>query len=480
MVTYLGIDIGTSSVKTILVSETQTILAEAHSALEVSRPHPGWSEQNPEDWWVATQASLDQLAASNPAEMHDVAGIGLSGHMHGATLLGADDQVLRPCILWNDGRSFAECDALEGRADFRGIGGNVVMPGFTAPKLEWVRRHEPDIFSQVAKVLLPKDYVRLQLTGDHASDMSDSAGTLWMDVAGRCWSEPLLAATGLTEEQMPKLYEGSAPTGVLKRDLAARWGIANPPVLAGGGGDNAASACGVGAVRPGGGFLSLGTSGVLFVSTPKYAPNTDNAVHAFCHAVPETWHQMGVILSATDSLNWLSRMTGKTPAELTAAAAQPSESDVTFLPYLSGERTPHNNANARGAFAGLSQSTEIGDLARAVMEGVGFAFADCLDALKSAGTECSEVFAIGGGAGSANWVQMIADITGLTLNIPEKGDFGAAFGAARLGMCAAGADPLATCTPPKTETRFEPNASETARYADRLARFRSLYPALNT
>ena len=480
MATYLGIDIGTSSVKSILVSENQNILAEAHSPLTVSRPHPIWSEQDPRDWWTATQATLDQLAASNPTEMQGVAGIGLSGHMHGATLLGADDQVLRPCILWNDGRSAAECAALEARADFRGIGGNVVMPGFTAPKLEWVRNHEPDIFAQVAKVLLPKDYVRLLLTGEYASEMSDAAGTLWMDVAGRRWSEPLLAATGLSEDQMPKLFEGSASTGTLKPELAARWGISNAPVVAGGGGDNAASACGVGAVKPGGGFLSLGTSGVLFVSTPNYAPNTDNAVHAFCHAIPDTWHQMGVILSATDSLNWLARITGKTPAELSKAAAGPSDSAVTFLPYLSGERTPHNNANARGALAGLSQSTEVGDLARAVMEGVGFAFADCLDALKSAGTQCSEVFAIGGGASSDNWVQMIADITGLTLNIPEKGDFGAAFGAARLGMCAAGADPITTCSPPKTERSFTPNPAETARYAERLARFREIYPALNS
>ncbi len=479
MATFIGIDIGTSGVKSLLIDETQRPIAEAHAPLDVSRPHPGWSEQDPAHWWAAVQATLDELAAGHATEMAGVAGIGLSGQMHGATLLGADDAVLRPCILWNDGRSAAECEALEGRADFRGIGGNIVMPGFTAPKLEWVRTHEPDVFERVAKVLLPKDYIRLLLTGDYASDMSDSAGTLWMDVAARRWSPALLEATGLTEGQMPALVEGSAASGALKPDLAARWGMSAPPVVAGGGGDNAASACGVGAIRPGAGFLSLGTSGVLFVSTDRFAPNTDNAVHAFCHAVPDTWHQMGVILSATDSLNWLSRMTGKTPAELSAAAATPSESDVAFLPYLSGERTPHNNAAARGAFAGLSQSTEVGDLARAVMEGVGFAFADCLDALKAAGTECDEVFAIGGGANSAYWVQMIADITGLTLAIPEKGDFGAAFGAARLGMCAAGADPAATCTPPATERSFAPDRGKAEAYAERLARFRALYPALH-
>lgn len=477
---YIGIDIGTSGVKSILMDTEQNILAEAHAPLDVTRPQPIWSEQDPETWISAVGATLDQLAADHPTYMGAVSGIGLSGHMHGATLLGADDKPLRPCILWNDGRSAVECEELEARADYRGIGGNVVMPGFTAPKLEWVRNHEPEIFAATRKVLLPKDYVRLYLTGGHASEMSDSAGTLWLDVKARRWSPALLEAGGLDESHMPTLVEGSQSSGNLRKELTQRWGISNTVTVAGGGGDNAASACGVGAVKPGAGFLSLGTSGVLFVSTPGFAPNTDQAVHAFCHALPDTWHQMGVILSATDSLNWLARITGKSPEELSAAAGEINQTPVTFLPYLSGERTPHNNANARGAFDGLSQSSEIADLARAVLEGVAFALADNLAALQSAGTQVDTVFAIGGGANSALWLQIMTDVTGLTLSVPEKGDFGAAFGAARLALCAAeNADPLEICAKPETETEVAPQAAKREYYQDRLTRFRELYPALN-
>ena len=477
--TWLGIDLGTSGVKTLMMDSAQTVVASAHAALSVSRPHPGWSEQAPEDWWAATQATLDELAKTHPDLMAQVRGIGLSGQMHGATLLDASDKVLRPCILWNDGRSSAECDLLDGRADFRGIGGNLVMPGFTAPKLEWVRRHEPEVFDRVAKVLLPKDYVRLCLTGEHISEMSDSAGTLWLDVAGRAWSAELLAATGLDPSHMPTLVEGSEVAGRLRPELAERWGITTPPVLAGGGGDNAASAAGVGAVKPGTGFASLGTSGVLFVATDGFRPNTEQAVHAFCHAVPDVWHQMGVILSATDTLNWLARMTGRDPAALTAdvdptcAPAEP----VTFLPYLSGERTPHNNAAARGALIGMSQATEIADLARAAMEGVAYAFVDSLDALKAAGSEVETVYAIGGGARSTAWVQMIADATGLPLHLPTDGDFGGAFGAARLGYCASeNAEPLDVLSPAPIESTISPNPGMASYHADNVARYRALYP----
>ncbi len=480
MANYLGLDIGTSGVKAVLIGEDQAPLSEAHAALEVSRPHAGWSEQDPDDWWRAVESALDQLAAAEPAAVAAVAAIGLSGQMHGATLLGADDRPLRPAILWNDGRSGAECRALEERADFRGIGGNIVMPGFTAPKLEWVRSHEPDIFAATARVLLPKDYVRLKLTGDYISDMSDSAGTLWLDVAARAWSPALLAATGLDEAQMPALVEGSAPGGTLRPELARRWGMTGAPVVAGGGGDNAASACGVGAIAPGSGFLSLGTSGVLFVSTPAFMPNTANAVHAFCHAVPGTWHQMGVILSATDSLNWLARITGKSPAALAEAAADASTDGVFFLPYLSGERTPHNNPDARGAFTGLAQVSDLGALARAVLEGVAFAFADCLTALREAGTEVERVFAIGGGANSDLWLQIMADVTGLVLDLPEKGDFGGAFGAARLAIAAAtGAEPTDVCTAPRVERSFVPDQGAHARYREALEHYRALYPALH-
>lgn len=481
---YLGIDIGTSGVKAVLMDEADAILASASSSLTVSRPHPGWSEQDPHAWWEAVVAALDELARSHPSEMSAVTGLGLSGQMHGATLLDAAHQVLRPAILWNDGRSEAECGALDARADFRGIGGNLVMPGFTAPKLEWVARHEPDIFAKTALVLLPKDYVRLRLTGAAVSDMSDAAGTLWLDVARRDWSDELLAATGLSRANMPTLAEGTDATGTILPELAARWGFARPPVVAGGAGDNAASACGIGAVRPGEAFLSLGTSGVLFVATDRFRPNTAGAVHAFCHALPDTWHQMGVILSATDSLNWLARISGCDVATLEREAAtrrqQPRDGQpVLFLPYLSGERTPHNDASARGSFVGLSQAHDRADLALAVLEGVAYAFRDCLDVLSAAGTRVERATAIGGGARSHDWLEILASVLGIEIAVPGNGDFGAAFGAARLGRAAAtgacGADRFA---PPPTAFSIGPDGALRSFHEEGLARYRALYPAL--
>lgn len=475
---WLGIDLGTSGVKALLMNAGQETVALSQAELEVSRPKPGWSEQDPGHWWDATKAALDDLTGTYREEVAQVRGIGLSGQMHGATLLDAGDRVLRPCILWNDGRSEAECATLDARADFSGIGGNLVMPGFTAPKLEWVRIHEPDVFERVAKVLLPKDYVRLCLAGEHLSDMSDSAGTLWMDVGGRRWSSELLDATGLSENHMPGLVEGSEPAGRLRPELADRWGMAVPPVIAGGGGDNAASAAGVGAVAPGTGFVSLGTSGVLFVATDGFAPNVNAAVHAFCHAVPGTWHQMGVILSATDTLNWLGRVTGRHPADLVAGIdpARPAGEPLTLLPYLSGERTPHNDAGARGVLAGMSQATDVDDLARAAMEGVAYAIVDCVEALRSAGTVPDLVHAIGGGARSRSWVQMIANASGMPLSTPKIGDSGAAFGAARLGMAASeGGDPQDVCAPASIECTIEPDPGMANYHADNLARYRALY-----
>ena len=371
---YLGIDIGTSSVKAVLMDRDQHILGSRSAGLEVSRPHPGWSEQDPESWWTACLAVLDGLAADFPREMAAVKGIGLSGHMHGATLLGASDEVLRPCILWNDGRSAAEAAEISGPSER--ITGNIAMPGFTAPKLLWVKRHEPEVFAKVKTVLLPKDYVRLRLTGDKASEMSDSAGTLWLDTAKRAWSDEMLALTDLDRSAMPELFEGSEATGTLRPELAERWGMSGRVVLAGGGGDNAASGCGVGAVAPGTGFISIGTSGVVFVTADQYRANPEGAVHAFCHAVPGTWHQMGVALSAAGSLEWLSHVMEEDPGKLVAPLGDmpAGPSPVRFLPYLSGERTPHNDVAIRGAFAGLDSGTSRTDMTQAVLEGVAFSF----------------------------------------------------------------------------------------------------------
>lgn len=478
---FVGIDIGTTSVKSVLMAEDGTLHASASFPVALSRPRAGWSEQDPEHWWTAVCDTLDALAAAEPRLMAAVTGIGLSGHMHGATLLGEDDAVLRPAILWNDGRAAAECAEIEAACpEVRAISGNIVMPGFTAPKLAWVRRHEPEIFARIRKVLLPKDYVRLRLTGTYASDMSDAAGTCWLDVGARRWSDRLLAATGLDRGQMPELFEGTEATGRLREPLRARFGMDRAPVVAGGAGDNAASACGIGAVTPGSAFLSLGTSGVLFVSNARFSPNTAGAVHTFCHALPGTWHQMGVILSATDSLNWFSRLVGTPAPDLTAALGErvAKPSPALFMPYLSGERTPHNDAGARGGFLGLDQTSSRQDLTQAVLEGVAFAFRDCLRVLQDAGTEVERAFAVGGGANSPVWLSIMASVLDRPLDVSAAADVGAAYGAARLGQAAAteARDPAALMPPPAVLRTVAPDPALAAAYAERYARYRALYP----
>ncbi|MGY9045741.1 MAG: xylulokinase, partial [Rhodobacterales bacterium] len=340
---YIGLDLGTSSLKGIVMDESQAIIAEASSALTVQRLHDSWSEQDPASWLTAADAVMTALASQ--VSLDGVAGIGLSGHMHGATLLGADDAVLRPCILWNDTRSAKQAAALDADPQFRALTGNIVFPGFTAPKLVWVQENEPETFAKVAKVLLPKDYLRLWLAGDHVAEMSDAAGTSWLDTGARDWSDDLLAATQLSRDHMPRLVEGSEVSGTLRDELAAKWGLPKGIVIAGGGGDNAASAVGVGVVKPGEAFVSLGTSGVLFASSAAYQPEAASAVHTFCHALPETWHQMGVILAAADAMNWFAGTVGQKSDALTGALGDLQAPGRTlFLPYLGGERTPHNNA----------------------------------------------------------------------------------------------------------------------------------------
>ncbi|HWK13136.1 MAG TPA: xylulokinase [Rhizobiaceae bacterium] len=477
---YLGLDLGTSGMKALL-SDGKHVVASATVPLSVQRPHAGWSEQDPESWLAATDQAMDRLRRDHAAKVAVIRGIGLSGQMHGATLLDMAGKVLRPCILWNDTRSAAEAAELDDDPRFRAITGNIVFPGFTAPKLAWLRGHEPDIYRRVAKVLLPKDYLRYRLTGAFFSDMSDAAGTAWLDTANRRWSPELLGMTGLGEEHMPALVEGTAPTAPLRRDVASRWGIDGTPIVAGGAGDNAASACGVGTVEPGSAFVSLGTSGVLFAANDSYRPNAASAVHTFCHALPATWHQMGVILSATDSLNWLAGITGQDAGALTAALGErpAGPGKLAFLPYLSGERTPHNDAAIRGAFAGLDHASGREALTQAVLEGVAFALRDNLEALRAAGTTLARVTAVGGGARSHYWLATIANVLGIAVDIPADGDFGAAFGAARLGLIAAeSADPHAICTPPATALTIEPDATLMPAYDEAWQHWRRLYPAV--
>ncbi len=484
MASYLGLDIGTSSVKALLVDGAQRVLAIGTAPLEVSRPHPLWSEQDPEHWWQATLAAVAEVRAAAPAAWRDLAGIGLSGQMHGATLLDKTGRVLRPAILWNDGRSGAECAELHRLLpDLTTRAGNIAMPGFTAPKLLWVRHHEPDVFAATAKVLLPKDYVRYRLTGAYVSDMSDAAGTLWLNVAARAWDDALLAATGLNRSHMPDLVEGSERSAGLSADLASAWGVGQVPV-AGGGGDNAASAVGIGAVRAGEGFLSLGTSGVVFAVADRYASAPERTLHAFCHAVPGRWHGMSVILSAAAALSWIAEIVGQDDigallGRVEAWATPENRKNApVFLPYLSGERTPHNDPEANGVFAGLRAGHGQEAMVYAVLEGVAFALADGLDVLNAAGAPLTSCFLVGGGARSRFWGQMLADVLGVPLSLPEGAETGAALGAARLGILAAGGgDEASVCFAPPVQTVFTPNAAAGAAYAPRLARYRALYPA---
>lgn len=479
---YLGLDIGTSGVKAILIDAKQRIIASTTAPLKVSRPKPGWSEQAPEDWWKACGVAVRAIAKQRPKAIAAVEGIGLSGQQHGATLLDKADKVLRPAILWNDARSFAECRDIEEREPrARKIAGNIPLAGFTAPKLVWVKKNEPRVFDKVAKVLLPKDYVRLRMTGEHASDMSDSSGTFWLDIAKRAWSDELLAATDMSRDQMPKLYEGTEATGRLTAQVAKAWGMPKRPVVAGGGGDNPASACGIGAVKPGEAFVSLGTSGVLFVSNERFMPNAARAVHAFCHAVPGAWHQMGVILSATASLEWLAGLL-KTPApKLTSSLGKTlsGPSPALFLPYLSGERTPVADAQIRGLVMGIGHETDAKILTHAVLDGVAFAFRDSLEALKAAGTDIGRVMAVGGGTRSELWLKIIATALNLPVDVPADGDFGGAFGAARLGLIAAtGADFTEVCTAPRIARSIKPEAKARDAYEKAYDRYVEIYPAI--
>ena len=475
---FLGIDIGTSGVKAAIVADDGVLLAQASAPLGVSRPHDLWSEQEPADWWSATDAAVQGLPSDLRA---GVQGIGLAGQMHGATLLGANDRPLRPAILWNDGRSFAECAEIEATEPLsREITGNLAMPGFTAPKLAWVRHHEPEIFAQVHKVLLPKDYVRLCMTGDHASDVSDSAGTLWLDVALRDWSDAMLAATGLVRSQMPRLYEGSEATGSLSAEVAASWGMGRVPVAAGAG-DNAGGAAGVGVVSDGDALLSLGTSGVIFVATKQFRPNPGRAVHAFCHCLPDMWHQMSVHLSAASCVDWAAGVTGLDVQGFFAAAeaAGPAAGPELFLPYLSGERTPHNDPHVRGAFLGLGNETDAGRLAAAVLEGVAFAHAEGLAALREAGTRLEELAVIGGGARSRYWGTILAASLDARLVYLDGAEVGPALGAAKLAQLAVtGRSATEVCTRPPVAHVVEPDPALADRLAPKLDRFRRAYAAI--
>lgn len=480
---YLGIDLGTTDLKAALMEETGRIVACKSVGLQVSRSLPHWVEQYPEQWWQAVLNAVNQLKLSHPTELSAVRAIGLSGQMHGATLLDCEDRPLRPAILWNDTRSDAQCRELSARAPaMETIAGNRVMPGFTAPKLLWVQQNEPDIFRKTAHILLPKDYLRLRLTGEKISEMSDASGTLWLDVAARRWSDDLLTATGLTAAQMPRLVEGSEVAGNLRPDIARCWGIRHKVALAGGAGDNAASAIGVGAISPGNGFVSLGTSGVIFVVNDRFSPNPSSAIHAFCHAIPELWHQMSVMLSAASCLRWVAGASGAKDEsalleEVGSSAPEAFSNAPIFLPYLSGERTPHNDAHAQGVLFGLTHQTSRAALGYAVLEGVAFGLADGLAALASAGTKPKALSLVGGGARSRYWAQLISNVLDVPILTHSGGETGAAIGAARLAQIADGSGIAEVCDKPPTLSFHEPQPEVTQFLRSRLQRFRAIYAA---
>ena len=473
---YLGLDIGTSGVKALLIDGDQRVVGSALADLTVERPHPGWSEQDPQSWIDATKDAL--IALGQQHDLSAVKGIGVSGQMHGATLLDERDQVLRPCILWNDTRSHVEAAEMDSDPDFRQVSGNIVFPGFTAPKLRWVKNNESDVFKKTAKILLPKDFVRLWLTGNHVSDVSDAAGTSWLDTGTRSWSETLLARSDLNLDQMPGLVEGSDLSGTT-RSAISEFGIPTGTPVAGGAGDNAATAIGLGVTSPNDAFISLGTSGVLFASSEGYHPDPDTALHTFCHAIPNTWHQMGVILSATDSLNWLSGLIGTSPEALTKPLGKLQEPGRTlFLPYLGGERTPHNNAIVRGAFLGLEHATDSAAATRAVLEGVVFAFKDCADAMAKTGSAPKSIIAAGGGSQSHYWLEGIATMLNAVITVPKVAETGAAFGAARLGLMAAEGLGPEIATPPATADAVEPNPNLLSAFEDTHHRYTLAYKAI--
>lgn len=479
---YIGIDLGTSGVKIIVIDSEQTCVASASVPLVVFRPQPGWSEQDPNHWWDATCKAMDLLKTSHPAVIAQVRAIGLSGQQHGATLLDKKGHVLRPAILWNDQRAYEECDLLLNRVpNAHQITGNLIMPGFTAPKILWVKKHEPAIFEQIASILLPKDYLRYKMTGDFATDLSDASGTSWVDVAHRQYSCEMIQATEITQQQLPKLFEGSEITGTVLPEIAKLWGIPENCVVVGGGGDNAASAISMGIVEPETAFLSLGTSGVYFVSDNQYRPNPSEGMHTMCHCLPNLWHEMTVHLSAASSLAWLSHVLQKSDLGqmLEIAATHVYGNTPIFLPYLSGERTPHNDPFARGVFFGLNHDTHEAELTQAVLEGVAFSFADGQQAIINSGIQPKDISVVGGGARSQYWGKILASVLKKPLIYRKQADVGGAFGAARLALFAImGGNLRSVFAPPAVDHIIEPQDEWVTAYEKKYLLFRKVYQQL--
>ena len=479
---YIGIDLGTSACKMLLVDDTGAVRNTVAKEYPLFFPHPGWSEQDPADWWAACLAGVPELLAGFDASQ--VRGIGVGGQMHGLVALDETDAVLRPAILWNDGRTARETDDLNervGRAVLSARTGNIAFAGFTAPKLLWMRTNEPELFARIAKILLPKDYLVYKLTGVHATDFSDASGTLLLDVEHKCWSREMLDVCGVREEQMPRLFESWEAVGTLRPEAARALGLSECVVVCAGAGDNAAAAVGTGTVGDGKCNISLGTSGTIFISSAKFGVDAANGLHSFAHA-DGGWHLMGCMLSAASCNSWWQdKIIGTRDYKGEEAKIAPEKlgrNHVFFLPYLMGERSPINDTNARGAFLGMTMDTSRADMTQAVLEGVAFAIRDSFEAAKSLGVSIPRSNLCGGGARSRLWRTMLANILGVPLDtaVTEQGP---GYGAAMLAMVACGefssvreaADALV-----RTAPAAEPEPELTALYNERYAQFSLIYP----
>ena len=481
--TYLGIDLGTTALKCLITDHKQRAVGLGEVSLPIMRPQPGWSEQKPEEWWLALQKACKFLRSRQRKAWGHIAAIGLSGQMHGAVVLNAAGEVLRPAILWNDGRAGAEAALFNSKfSDIGQIAGGPAVAGFTAPKLLWLRAHEPRIFKQLAMVLAPKDYLRFRMSGDFITDPCDATGMSLLDVGRRKWSASLVEAAGISLENLPHIDEGPRASAYLHKSAAGFLGLPVGLPIAAGAGDAAASAIGIGAINDGDGFISLGTSAQYFVTTKSFRPRPQQMIQALGHGLPDLWYQVAALLNGASPLSWLNGvLRGGTLQSLLQRTQRRYEGPgrILFLPYLNGERTPHNDPAARAAFHGLNAGTTQEDLALAVLEGVALSLADCQDVLEQSGTRVSELLVAGGGTRSAFWMQLLANVLNRRITIPKGSEVGAAFGAARLARLAVTGEAIAeVCSKPKALMHLEPDQKLSKAYADRLGDFRALYGAL--
>ena len=481
--TYLGIDLGTTALKCIIADHKQRVVGASEVKLAISRPQPLWSEQTPSDWWLSLQKACKILRTKHKGAWARISAIGLSGQMHGAVVLNAAGHVLRPAILWNDGRSWSEAAQLNDQfPDIGQIAGVRAMAGFTAPKLLWLQVHEPKIFQHIAMLVAPKDFLRFQMTGEFITDPCDASAMLLFDVGQRKWSQTLVEAVGLGIEKLPKVCEGPQASSYLSKPAAKLLGLLPGLPIATGAGDAAASAIGIGAIHNGDGFISLGTSAQYFVTTNDYRSHPEHMIHALCHGLPDLWYQVAAMLNGASPLNWLDNIlqNGNIQSLLQRTSRRyQGVGHILFLPYLNGERTPHNDPFARAAFHGLHAGTTQEDLTQAVLEGVAFSLADCQDVLEQSGTRVSELLVVGGGTRSKFWMQLLANALNRRITICKGSEVGAAFGAARLARLAVtGEAAVEVCTKPKPLLHLEPDQKLSKAYADRLGDFRALYRAL--